>query len=113
MSHVPADRLTFLRSPVNNGPEPRDPDADSAGCRYVPYDRHHLLVDDCALDSQDTRRADIAEQERLAAEEEFFRALQAYKRSNGREFPTWNEVLEVLRELGHRAIDNPAFPLNR
>ena len=37
-----------------------------------------------------------------AAELEFMRAMQEYKRSSGRPFPTWSEVLEVVRELGYR-----------
>jgi hypothetical protein len=113
MSHVPADRLFFLHSPVNDGPESRDPDVDGAGCRYVPYHRPHPFVHDRTLESHDAGRPDIVAEERPAAQEEFFRALHAYKQMKGREFPTWNEVLEVLRELGHHAVDNPTFPLNQ
>jgi hypothetical protein len=36
------------------------------------------------------------------AELEFMRAIQAYKQANGRQFPTWGEVLEVLQDLGYR-----------
>jgi hypothetical protein len=36
-----------------------------------------------------------------AAETEFMQAMQAYKLSSGRMFPTWSEVLEVLRALGY------------
>jgi len=35
------------------------------------------------------------------AELEFMNAMQAYKQSSGRMFPTWSEVLEVLRNLGY------------
>jgi hypothetical protein len=28
-------------------------------------------------------------------------AMKAYKESSGRMFPTWSEVLEVLRSLGY------------
>ena len=35
------------------------------------------------------------------AESEFLLAMQAYKKSSGRMFPTWSEVLEVLRDLGY------------
>lgn len=34
-------------------------------------------------------------------EVEFMRALEAYKRSSGRMFPTCSEVLEVVRSLGY------------
>jgi hypothetical protein len=32
---------------------------------------------------------------------EFMNAMQAYKLRSGRNFPTWSEVLEVLRDLGY------------
>lgn len=32
---------------------------------------------------------------------EFMRAMDDYKRKSGRMFPTWSEVLEVVRELGY------------
>ena len=35
------------------------------------------------------------------AEMEFMQAMQDYKYPSGRMFPTWSEVLEVLRSLGY------------
>ncbi len=35
------------------------------------------------------------------AEMEFMLAMNAYKQQSGRMFPTWSEVLEVLRGLGY------------
>ena len=35
---------------------------------------------------------------------EFMKAMDDYKRQSGRQFPTWSEVLEVLRDLGYRKI---------
>ncbi len=32
----------------------------------------------------------------------FIKAIDAYKRVNQRPFPTWTEVLEILRKLGYR-----------
>lgn len=32
---------------------------------------------------------------------EFMKAMDKYKRSSGRQFPTWSEVLEVIRDLGY------------
>lgn len=32
---------------------------------------------------------------------EFMRAIEIYKKSSGRAFPTWSEVLEVVRSLGY------------
>jgi hypothetical protein len=37
-------------------------------------------------------------------EVEFMRAMDDYKRRSGRQFPTWSEVLEVLRDLGYRKV---------
>lgn len=34
-------------------------------------------------------------------EVEFMKAMDDYKRSSGRMFPTWSEVLEVVRALGY------------
>ncbi len=42
------------------------------------------------------------------AEREFMQAMQDYKLSSGRMFPTWSEVLEVLRDLGYEKPDEYA-----
>ncbi len=39
---------------------------------------------------------------------EFMQALDAYKRSSGRMFPTCSEILEVIRGLGYVRVDRPA-----
>ncbi len=40
-------------------------------------------------------------------EVEFMRAMDDYKRRSGRQFPTWSEVLEVVRDLGYRKVATP------
>jgi hypothetical protein len=35
---------------------------------------------------------------------EFMKSMDQYKRDNRRPFPTWSEVLEVLRALGYRKV---------
>ena len=40
-------------------------------------------------------------------ETEFMKAMDRYKRENRRPFPTWSEVLEVLRALGYRRVAEP------
>ena len=53
--------------------------------------------------------------ERRAAEEgqmneeqfEFLMAIDEYKRANQRPFPTWTEVLEVIRAIGYRKVAEP------
>jgi hypothetical protein len=37
----------------------------------------------------------------------FMKAMDLYKRSNRRPFPTWSEVLEVLYALGYRKVEGP------
>ena len=42
---------------------------------------------------------------------EFMRALDDYKRANGRMFPTCSEILEVVRKLGYIKDDYVEFEL--
>jgi hypothetical protein len=43
------------------------------------------------------------------AELEFLNAIEEYKRRSARKFPTWSEVLEIIRDLGYRKSDSPSF----
>jgi hypothetical protein len=50
------------------------------------------------------------------AEREFMQAMHEYKHSSGRMFPTWSEVLEVLRDLGYEKPEpsgNSSRPLTK
>ena len=38
---------------------------------------------------------------------EFLMAIDEYKRRNARPFPTWTEVLEVIKALGYRRVAEP------
>lgn len=38
---------------------------------------------------------------------EFLMAIDQYKRQNQRPFPTWTEVLEVVKALGYRKVAEP------
>ena len=40
---------------------------------------------------------------------EFMKAMDQYKRDNRRPFPTWSEVLEVLRAMGYRKSAAPTM----
>ncbi|MFH1922531.1 MAG: hypothetical protein ABIP48_21935 [Planctomycetota bacterium] len=44
------------------------------------------------------------ERDYSSAEIEFMSALDKYKRTSGRMFPTCSEILEVLQELGYRKL---------
>jgi len=53
--------------------------------------------------------------ERKSAEEghmtdeqfEFIMAVDRYKRQNKRPFPTWTEVLEIIKAMGYRKVAEP------
>ena len=87
---------------------PSDSDAASRG----PERRHNVV------DTRDSgtglerrrgpgrRRSDFmksAEEGEMTGEQFLFiKAIDAYKRVNQRPYPTWTEVLEVIRKLGYR-----------
>jgi hypothetical protein len=51
----------------------------------------------------DTRRS--AEEGEMTDEQfEFVRAIDEYKRVNNRPFPTWTEVLDVIKAIGYRKV---------
>jgi hypothetical protein len=52
------------------------------------------------------RQVDPTTCERDYTDEEivFMKSMDNYKRDNRRPFPTWSEVLEVLRALGYRKV---------
>jgi hypothetical protein len=47
------------------------------------------------------------ERDYSADEIDFMRAMDDYKRRSGRQFPTWSEVLEVVRSMGYRKVSEP------
>jgi len=55
--------------------------------------------------SKDRRAAE--EGEMTDEQWEFLRAIDAYKQANNKPFPTWTEVLEVIKKLGYRRADPP------
>lgn len=59
--------------------------------------------------SERRRQIDPTTCERDYSDEEiaFMKAMDQYKRDNRRPFPTWSEVLEVLRALGYRLVAEP------
>ena len=56
--------------------------------------------------SEDRRNA---EEGQMSDEQfEFLMAINEYKKANARPFPTWTEVLEVIKALGYRKIAEPS-----
>ena len=62
-----------------------------------------------AKEGERRRQVDPTTCEKDYSEEEitFMKAMDQYKRANRRPFPTWSEVLEVLRSLGYRKTEEP------
>src|SRR6266508_4566737 len=58
----------------------------------------------------DDRKA--AEEGEMTAEQfEFCMAIETYKKVNKRMYPTWTEVLEVVRQLGYRKVERRTVKL--
>ena len=59
----------------------------------------------------DDRRS--AEEGEMSAEQfEFVMAIETYKKVNKRMYPTWTEVLEVVRQLGYRKVEHRDITLD-
>jgi hypothetical protein len=104
-----------------NAPQPAaetDDRATGSGTAGFPADRRKRNIPVAT----DRRRAENAAAKRKSSERrrlidpttcerdysddetEFMKAMDRYKRENRRPFPTWSEVLEVLRSLGYRRV---------
>ncbi len=60
----------------------------------------------------DSRRS--AEEGEMSSEQfDFVLAIDEYKRINNRPFPTWTEVLEVIKYLGYRKVAPKGEHLDR
>ena len=79
------------------------------------HDRRESVVDRrLGLDRRrgpGKRRSDdrrFAEEGEMSDEQfEFLMAIDEYRRKNARPFPTWTEVLEVIKALGYRKVAQP------
>jgi hypothetical protein len=100
-------------------PDRRQHQADTSDPNFVERrsgkDRRQEVVDRrLGLDRQrgpGRRRSDdrkSAEEGQMSDEQfEFLMAIQEYKRVNSKPFPTWTEVLEVIKALGYRKVAAP------
>jgi hypothetical protein len=93
-------------SPAESAP-PVPPGSDRRK-RNIPValDRRRQNAAEKRRTSERRRLIDPTTCERDYTDEEtsFMRAMERYKRENRRPFPTWSEVLEVLRSLGYRKV---------
>jgi hypothetical protein len=72
----------------------------------VAVDRRRQNAAEKRRTSERRRLIDPTTCERDYTDEEtvFMKAMERYKRENRRPFPTWNEVLEVIRSLGYEKV---------
>ena len=49
----------------------------------------------------------------MSAEQfEFVMAIETYKKVNKRMYPTWTEILEIVRQLGYRKVESRIIKLD-
>jgi hypothetical protein len=87
------------------GPERRaaidrrvQPDRRSGGDRRIGVDRRHAFR---RHEDQEAFQKRVEGGELTLEEIEFVRAIDRYKRKFNRPFPTWSEILAVVKELGY------------
>lgn len=56
---------------------------------------------------RDFERRSAEEGEMTDEQFEFVMAIDQYKRQNNRPFPTWTEVLELIKAIGYRKVAEP------
>jgi len=93
-----------------NAPKPTDPREGSVVDRRVGLDRRN--IEGASPTNLERRRGpgrrlsdfvrDAEEGEMNKEQFMFLMAIEAFKRSNNKSFPTWTDVLEVVRKLGYR-----------
>src|ERR1700758_3712067 len=87
--------------------------------RNIPVAVERRSGEDRRQTGERRRQVDPTTCERDYTDEEiaFMKAMDQYKRDNRRPFPTWSEVLEVLRSLGYRKVAErtalPGLPATR
>jgi hypothetical protein len=87
----------------------------NVGAKYTGPERRQSVVDRrLGLDRRRgpgrrlTNDRKSAEEGQMSDEQfEFLMAIEEYKKKNTRPFPTWTEVLEVIKALGYRRVAEP------
>jgi hypothetical protein len=107
MSNESTPSLTPQSTSSKNEPERRLRSGDRRK-RNIPVAVERRSGKDRRTEKGERRRqVDPTTCEKDYTEEEiiFMKAMDQYKRANRRPFPTWSEVLEVLRSLGYRKTE--------
>ena len=82
--------------------DPVGPKEVTARCRPGRHQTKRVDTAPTATGRQGRIAPKIYEHDASAAEQELMQAMQEYKQSSGRMFPTWSEVLEVIQGLGYQ-----------
>jgi hypothetical protein len=87
----------------NNGPWPEEEHRENVVDRRLGLDRRR------GPGKRRSKDRKSAEEGQMSDEQfEFLMAIDTYKKANSRPFPTWTEVLEVIKALGYRKTAEPS-----
>ncbi|HUU23219.1 MAG TPA: hypothetical protein VM389_11865 [Phycisphaerae bacterium] len=102
------------RQPPESGVQPLPPGEDRRQEGRDQSDRRNVVDRRVGLERRrgpGRRRSDdrrSAEEGEMTKEQfSFLMAVNEYKRVNKRPFPTWTEVLDVVKALGYRKVADP------
>ena len=93
---------------IDDGPTQDDPNTPSVAMEIIKRQRQEQAC--CAATARNAsgKRQLVDpttnEEDNSEAEMELMWAMQRYKQTSGRMFPTWSEVLEVLKSLGYERV---------
>ncbi len=106
-----------------NADVPMSPPGGEVVDRRTGLDRRALSVEQGAASNLERRRGPgrrrtdfmrSAEEGEMTNEQFLFiMAIDTFKRVNGKTFPTWTDVLEVVRKLGYRKTQESELNLGR
>ena len=93
---------------IEDGPSQDDPNTPSVAMGIINRRRQKQGCRAATARNASGRRRFVdpttCEKDYTEAEMEFMRSMQRYKQTSGRMFPTWSEVLEVLKSLGYEKV---------
>lgn len=99
---------------MTDRPEEKETHGEQTEERRFEERRKNLLDRRCGWDRRRgpghrrTEERRMAEEGEMTDEQfEFLMAIDQYKRANQRPFPSWTEVLEVIKALGYRKVAEP------
>ena len=91
--------MQFMAIARNKEPKDKAKNGAAGGAKQRRAGKQHDLVDE-VTDEPERSTPSLAEVDAEALE--FIAAIERFKKQNSRPFPSWSEVLLVLRQLGYR-----------